>query len=232
MTDNPFDQAKAFDRLEELVARGVAPGDPDAADLKGELQVIQLLMAEAEEVAMPRDIEFTNTIMGRIKPRKRFAVIQTLVAMAAAFVLAFIGFRFVPGESGSHEFVVDHARIEDSLETLTRDDMIAYLNGTERLLMSIRDHDAVCGDEGNDMALERQVAQDLLLKQKRFASQLAGDEYNQARRLFASLESILVDVKNMDPCTDPFELELINDHISNKRILGKLRLIAQEIQWS
>jgi len=127
---------------------------------------------------------------------------------------------------------VDNQQASLALDTLNRDDMVAYLTNTEHLLMSIRDSDMVCTEKGADMALERNLARNLLLKQKRFTNTLNDARYNQARKLFASLESILVDVRNLDPCTDPMDLELINDHISSKRILGKLRLIAQEIQMS
>lgn len=240
MKDNPFEQAQAFDRLEELVANGATPNDPEAGDLAGELAVVQLLTQDAEATPMPREDLFRSELMDKLQKqrtqqRRSFGPVRVLMAMAATFAIAFLSFRLMsppPDEAHSHDLVVDDQQVAQAIQTLTHDDMIAYLNHTERLLMSIRDHDMACDDQNTDMALERKLARELLMRQKRFSNTLNDARYNQARTLFASLESILVDVKNLDPCTDPVDLELINDHISNKRILGKLRLIAQEIQMS
>lgn len=234
MSQNPFEQANAYDRLEALVSRGVSPEDPDVGDLAGELEVVQCLLRDSERpIATFEDEKFRRELMAKLRKRNHWPGLIALAGLAAAVILTLVITR-TPSlpRPGSRDLLVAEGQAAKAIEHLTRDDMIAFLNTTEHLLISIRDHDEACSEEGTDMALERQAAQQLLVQQKRFVSQLNEERYNQARHLFASLESILVDVKNLDSCTDPVDVEIINEHISNKRILGKLRLIAQEIQMS
>ncbi len=234
MNPNPFEQATDYDRLEELVARGLSPDDPEVGELAGELQVVQCLLRDSERpMATFEDERFRRELMGKLRKRSHWPGLFTLAGVAAAVVLTLMIAR-APARprTGGKELLVGENQASQAIEHLTRDDMVAFLNTTEQLLITIRDHDEACSEEGTDMALERQAAQQLLVQQKRFVSQLNEERYNQARHLFASLESILVDVKNLDSCTDPLDVEIINEHISNKRILGKLRLIAQEIQMS
>ncbi len=234
MNNNPFEQAAAFDRLEELVARGVSPDDPDLGELSGELEVVRCLQRESSRPVVQLDDEkFRRELMGKLRKRRHWPGLVTLSGLAAAVILALYLHRPpAKGPFANGDLLVGENQAAKAIEHLTRDDMVAFLSTTENLLMSIRDHEDACSDEGTDMALERHAAQQLLVQQKRFVSQLNEERYNQARHLFASLESILVDVKNLDSCTDPVDVEIINDHISNSRILGKLRLIAQEIQMS
>lgn len=235
MTENPFEQAKEFDRLEALLEEGIDISDPEAADLAGELAVVQMLMADAQkqDPAMPREVEFTHSVMDQLVIRRRRRPWHIGLAVAAIFL---VGFVFIqkedPVEAPGSNLQMNAASMERLDRSLNKDAMVAYLNNTERLLLSIRDMEESCSEEGSNVSLEKEVAQDLLLHQKQFVAQLGSARYQGARALFTQLESILVDVKNLDTCTDSFEVELINEHINENRILGKLRLIAHEIQVS
>lgn len=234
MTENPFEQAKDYDRLESLLEEGVESNDPKAADLVGELAVVKLLMADAkQQAAMPREIEFTHAIMDQISARRRRRPWHIVLAVAAMFL---VGFLVIPSKDPEPIAVsnlqMNAASLDRIDKTINKDAMVAYLNNTERLLIAIRDMEESCSEEGSNMELEKEVAQELLLYQKQFVTELGSARYQQARSLFTQLESILVDVKNLDTCTDTFEVELINEHINENRILGKLRLIAHEIQVS
>lgn len=232
MIDNSFEQIREFDRLEELRVQAVSHDAIEAGDLTGELHVLELLVQDSEQEAMPRSERFSTVLMSKIRRRKHLNMFAVITAMAAAFLVGLISLIGFGSGKDKQRIMVDSVQATHAIDTLTRHDMLAYLGHTEQLLMSMRDHEEACSEEGSDLALEKQLAKSLLMKQKRFSNHLSDGKYNQARALFASLESILVDVNGMDLCSDPIDLELINEHISKKRILGKLRLIAQEIQVS
>ena len=150
----------------------------------------------------------------------------------AAIVLLAVFLPREPEPSGKTHLVMAPELIDQAMANQARSDMIDYLESTELLLLSIRDYDFYCAENQLDMAPEKNLAKVLLLKQKMFHHQLNDPRYFQARQLFDQLERILVDVNNMDVCSDKFELEFLNQHIIKKRILTKLRVIAQEIQYS
>ncbi len=223
--------AALFDRLEACRRQpGAAPSedDPEFQDL--------LLITEAldqlgqEPVEMPRAFEFQKSLMRRVRRRPPFGRALVGLAVAATLVAGVLFLREAPPPPS--EIVIQPEVIDQVIEKQARTDMVSYLENTELLLVSIRDYDMMCSDDQLDMVMEKRLAQGLLLKQKMFHHSLEDPRYFQARELFDQLERILVDVNNLDPCSDKMELEFLNKHINKKRILSKLRVIAQEIQYS
>ena len=230
MKEDMFGLAKAYEQLEDLVDSGVAPDEVTDRELAAHLQVVHQLQAEAGSSDMPRPMEFRNQVIGRIRNRPARHRWFYLAAAAAAI----LGLIFSPLGQNQDEprIVFDKnalARVEDNR---LQDEMVSYLEHTERLLVFMRDHELSCSEETRDMAPEKELAKSLLYKQQHFAPDMSLPQYVQARDLFAQLENILVDVNSLDACTDPTEIEFINDQISKKRILSKLGLIAQDIRLS
>jgi len=232
MNKNPFEDSRDYDRLEALLAPG--SDSPEAGDLAEELALVTLLqdLGSEESPDMPRSIEFRNNVMGKIQShkRKRF---QGLMAVAAVFLLGFVIYRVeLPGDH-SERVVFDKEMLARAGKNQTRDAMVSYLENAERLLVSMRDFDEVsCSEDKTDLTPEKAMARTLLLQQKLMAAEIDRPEFLQARQILAQLENILIDLNGLDPCSDPLDVELINEHISQKRILGKLRLVASDIRIS
>ena len=221
-----------YDKLEKLVESGADPGSIDDQELAESLKIVQLLSQQAQEPVMPRGVEFRKTVIRKIE-RRRKGWWHAGFTLAAAFLLGFLWLR--PGGQPpptDDTLVMDGAMLEQSFENDARTAMVEYLEGTEKLLVSIRDFDSVCAENQMNVSLEKEMAQELLTKQREFMVHMNHPEYYQARSLFTQLEKILVDVNSLDLCTDPFEVELLNESINKKRILRKLRHVAQEIQVS
>jgi predicted nucleic acid-binding protein len=179
---------------------------------------------------MPRSIEFRKQILARIRKRPGRHRLFYLAAAAAVLLGLLIGLPWQQQADG--KILFDKSVMARAEENHVQSEMVAYLENTERLLVFIRDNELACSEESRDMAPEKQLAKSLLYQQQHFAPEMGLPRYVQARELFAQLENILVDVNNLDNCTDPNEIEFINNQISKKRILSKLRLIAQDIRLS
>ncbi|CAM2008164.1 hypothetical protein [Acanthopleuribacter pedis] len=220
-----------FDRLESCRQQG-APPSSDEPELHDLLMISQALDQLGEEpVEMPRAYEFRQTLMRRVRRRPVLRSFSAGLVLAATILAGLLFLREPPGQP-SREIVIQPEMINQVIEKQARTDMVDYLENTELLLVSIRDFDFKCSDDSLDMAMEKKLAQGLLMQQKMFHHSLTDPRYFQARELFDQLERILVDVNNLDPCSDQMEIEFLNKHINSKRILSKLRVIAQEIQYS
>ena len=235
---NQFQDIKDFELLESLLAE---EGEPQAGPLAGELEVIRLLSADAaNEVPLPQGRDLSAAVMGQITRRKKPPVWRGVaLAVAAALVIGLVAVFLpkAPQSDGpiadaSSQIMVDPALLAVAEHEQTRDAMARYLDRAERLLTAIRDYEAVCDANKADLSLEKKLANRLLVEQKQFSDEMDKPQYMQARQLFAQLETILVDLNTLNPCLDVDEIEFLNDHISRKRILSKVRLVAQDIRLS
>lgn len=222
--------AREFDRMESLRAAGAERGSIDDSEMADYLEIVNWLEAEAEAAPMPRGLYFTRALIRRLNHRKRIWWGGGL-ALAASILIAFLLIG-VPESQPAHALVIDSQLLDRALMNQTKDEMVEYLQTTERLLLAMRDYEVACSEDRMDVAPEKDLAKNLLLRQKHFSPLMNQPEFFQARHLFSQLERILVDLNSMESCTDPGEIDFINKHISKNRILSKLRLVAQEIQVS
>lgn len=220
-----------YDKLEKLIESGADPGGVEDQELAGNLEVIQLLSQQVQDPVMPRSVEFRKSIIRKIERRRR-GWWQAGFTLAAILLLGFLWWKPGSGPPEDVALVMDDSMLEQAFQVDARNAMVEYLEGTEKLLVSIRDFDAVCEENQMNVSFEKEMAQELLFKQREFVAHMNQPEYYQARTLFSQLEKILVDVNSLDLCTDPFEVELLNESINKKRILRKLRHVAHEIQVS
>ena len=228
--DNTFESIRKYDQLEKLLEAGADPGTVEDKELAECLEVAALLSAAEEPVGMPRSVEFRKQVVRRIEKRRSSYWQGGFLAVAAA-VIAFFIFPERPGDPTSQSSLsIDPQVLERAIQNEARSAMIEYLEETEQLLVSIRDFEVSCSEEKTNIGLEKKAARELLLKQKHFEPQFNTPEFLQARTLFDQLEKILSGVNGLDPCTDPMEIDMINEHVSKRRIISKLRHMAQSIQ--
>lgn len=226
-------QAEKFDQLEAWIEKGTQPEEVTDEEMADLLRIDLMLRQEHPVAIMPRAEAFRRGVLSKIS-RKRmvFKWASFGVAIAASVLMALLIFpKAQPaGDPDGPRIVLDQNLLEHAIQNQAKETMLSYLQDTEHLLLAMRDFDVHCSDDQLDLVAEKKRAQDLLLQQKLFSNQITLPQFSQARQLFDQLERILVDVNGMEPCTDPTEVDLINRHINDNRILSKLRLIAQEIQ--
>jgi len=230
MKEYRFSLASAYEQLAAMVDKGetASAADPETA---AHLEVVRLLTADAASPAdMPRSVEFRRQVLERL--RRRPGRYRFFYLAAAAAILLGLFVRGPWQQQVDAKILIDGPALARSEEKHLQNDMVAYLENTERLLVFMRDNELSCSEETRDIAPEKELAKALLYQQQHFAPEMTQPQFVQARELFSQLEHILVDVNNLDACTDPDEIDFINTQISKKRILSKLRLIAQDIRLS
>lgn len=234
MTQDLHRDAERFDQLEQWLTQGKTPtdiSDPEMAEL---LQISQMLSEEKPLIEIPRPKDFHHQLFSKLSKRRFPRYLVGALAAAACLFLAFLFMQKqtpVEGPDGP-QIVLDENLLRHALQKQTTQSMLDYLNDTEHLLLAMRDFDVHCSEDQLDLAAEKERAQDLLLKQKLFSTQMNRPQYLHARQLFDQLERILVDLNSMELCTDSGEIDFINQHVNKNRILSKLRLVAQEFQVS
>lgn len=230
MKEDMFSLSKAYEQLADMVDKG-EPASSNDSETAAHLEVVRLLTADAASPAdMPRSVEFRRQVVDRI--RRRPGRYRFFYLAAAAVILLGLLIRAPWQPAADAKILIDGQALARSEEKHLQNDMVAYLENTERLLVFMRDNELSCSEETRDIAPEKELAKSLLYQQQHFAPEMDQPQFVQARELFAQLEHILVDVNNLDACTDPNEVDFINTQISKKRILSKLRLIAQDIRLS
>lgn len=225
----PEELEKAYDRLVEAQAGQKAQDDPELRDC---IDIVRMMEADQEPLTMPRHLEFRDAVMGHVKQKRKPAKAWWAGFAVAAALLMFVFLPKSEDQQAEPEIQIAEDTMNNIMEENTRQSMLAYLDETERLLVSMRDLELYCNDNEVDLSPEKTLANQLLLKQRFFANDVNRPQFVQARQLLDQLEHILVDLNTLDPCADPFELEILNEHITKKRILNKVRLIAQDIQLS
>lgn len=237
MNENLFEDIKKYDALERMLQE-----DSETPELKGEAKVVRLLMQDAQDQAvMPREDAFHTELMDKLEQQRSVRRTASawwqrpgLVTAAAAVIIGALSIALwqpaQDAEQGGEGIIISDHTLNVSNHNATRRAMVDYLEEAEFLLTSIRDLETSCSIDRADLGLEKRKAKSLLLKQKTFATEIDKPHFQQAKTLFAQLESILVDLNGLDPCTDYDEVQFLNTHINKNRILSKVRLIAQDIQ--
>jgi len=235
MSDNRFELIEQYDRLEALLENTPSEAETTkSGELAGELAVIRLLERDAAApTQMPEAERFRAELRRRLNPAPaRGPWLGVGLTLAAAVVAALI-FWTRPSETGIEpQPLLDERALAMVAREDIRNSMVDYLEEAEQLLRAIRDYETSCDLDQADLTHERQLANNLLLRQKQFWNEMKKPQYYQAQNLFTQLETILVDLNGLEPCTDATELELLNEHIDEKRILSKVRIIAQDIELS
>ncbi|MCB1044272.1 MAG: hypothetical protein KDC35_15125 [Acidobacteria bacterium] len=227
---------KQYDQLEAMRAAGLKPEQCDDPELAKDLQFLYWMaqLATERQIREPGPL-FTKNVMGKVK--RKGPVWPWLSAVAAALLVAFFLFRSEPQQAERTEELasriqIDQKTLKRAIEADSRSEMLAYLAGTEQLLLALREPELACSADKVDLAIEKEMAKELLLQQKIFASEMQTAEYSHIRGVFRQLEMILVDLNTLDGCSDMLEIQSLSEHIQQKNILTKLRLMAQEIQVS
>lgn len=225
--------AEQFDKLEALLAQGAQPDQVKDPEIAQVLMVAQRLSNHQPEVELPPPDALRKSLLKKIRKRRFPHLLATGLGLAACVFFALLLMpKQQPAAPDGPQIVLDEDLLQHAIQNQARHTMLAYLQDTEHLLLAMRDFDVHCSNQQLDLVAEKKRAQDLLLQQKLFSTQMNRPQYLHARQLFDQLERILVDVNSMEPCTDPTEIDFINRHINENRILSKLRLVAQEFQVS
>lgn len=232
---NPQDKfdASQFDILESWMESDVESKSIDDREMADILEICKALQKSADSFSMPDSNRFRAHLMKKVRPGRLKKILGTGLALAAAVLLAILLQPNVktPAPDGP-QIVLDEGLLKHAIQNQAKQSMLAYLQDTEHLLLAMRDFDVHCSDDQLDLKAEKQRAQHLLMQQKLFSTQMSHPQYLQAKQLFEQLERILVDVNSMEVCSDQTEVDFINRHINDNRILSKLRLVAQEFQVS
>ncbi len=231
MNQRLFQDIQEFERIDALFRDGVDPDSVDDVKTANALVVMRALADEAEGASMPRAVEFRKVVTRRVRASRRPQWGAIGMAVAAVLIAGFLFFER-PAPLSSAPIMIDEAMLDTAFKRETRAAMVDYLDDAKRLLVAMRDFEMACTENTKDILAEKTLARELLLQQKMFTPYINRPEYFQARQLFSDLERILVDVNNLDRCTDTMDVELINDHINQNRIIGKIRLIAKEIEFA
>ena len=234
--NDQFRMIQEYDRLEQYDQTDADLDSLEDRELAQDLAVIRLLREDAARLpSISQPEKFSKKVVDRIgaqqQKRARTVWWSTGLALAATLVIGFFLFSPEPGAE-SPTLMIDPEMLDLVMKHEDRSAMLSYLEETEKLLVSIRDFEVTCADNQMNITSEKELARSLLLKQKHFSPLMNRPEYFQARQLFGQLENILVGLNTMDLCTDLDEMDLINQQVNKKRILSKLRLVAQEIQLS
>ena len=225
-----FESIRQYDELERLLESGVEPDGVEDAELADSLKVIRLLERTAELESMPRGVEFRKRVIRDLDRNGRRASWWSGAVVLAATLLCAILLMQYNEIMEETSIGIDPKLYAQLARNEARSSMVTYLEDTEKLLMSMRDFEVSCSEDQTDVEIEKELAKSLLTKQRLLTAQMDDPEFIRARHLFEQLENVLVDVNTMDLCTDPDEVEILNEHISETRLLSKVRLIAQDIQ--
>ena len=231
MSHPELQASKAYDQVESLFEQGIDPDSLTDGELAATLKVRTLLEQCAATTPMPRSQAFRGELLTRVRAQPKFRWWHAGLAMAATVLISFAALKF-KRQRLPETLIFDQQFLQTAMQHETRNAMVEYLENTERLLLSMRDYEVACSEDQADIFPEKELAKSLLIQYKLFLPQMNSPNYYQARALFTQLENILVDVNNLDPCVEPLEVDFINRHVVEKRILSKLRLIAQDIQHS
>lgn len=232
---NPFKDAENFDRLESLLQdKNACETDQELLDLAN---LAEALSQHGKHIEVPNPEKFRQDILTQVKKSEGPRHNGLWLLLAAVVVAGFFLFRPdqqapVLEEDDFQKVVIAPELLDEAMEGGTRDRIVEYLENTENLLLSVRDYSLACSDHEVDISPEKKLAGTLLLQHKLFSEKVKKPEFLQAQTLFDQLENILVDLNSLDPCTDPTEVEFLNKHIIENRILNKIRLVAQELQVS
>lgn len=217
-----------FDRLEALRHDGADPAGLEDRELAADLRAVYWLEHQAGFFRQFEPPSMRTHIMHRLRRRTR--IWWSGLAAAAAAIAAIMWIQ--PQPEPQETLFIAQDMLDNAMAADDREAMLTYLRKTEKLFTSLREPTSECASDLLDVEPEKELAKDLLVQQKLFAPQMEQLEYLQVRGFFHHLELILVDLNSLDRCTNPTEIEMINSHIEENRILTKLRLIAQEIQVS
>lgn len=236
------DFERKYEQLDELDHHQTPVGDVEDRELAAHLEVVQYLRRAAESArhANPAGPLFTRQVLGRV--RRRTSWLRWSLSVAALLLMA-IALKVYLGPADPSTQVqaasakpaaiqFDHQLLQQAIDADARDDMVAYLVGTEKLILSLREPDLVCTQEKVNLAPEKDLAKQLLMQQKRFQTQMGGVDYMHVRDFFGQVEMVLVDLNSLDGCSDLGEIHSLTEIIEEKHILSKLRLMVQEIQVS
>ncbi len=242
-----------FDLMDEALQSGVPLAEVDDKEVAEALEIVQLLQRastwhEQQHSDQPGPL-FTRHVVGRV--RKKSTFMWWVGAVAAALLISLALNLKIPtvdevqvadhvptidqvqvADYDPQQITFDHDMLKQAIGADERSEMLQYLSGTERLILALREPELACTPEKVDLASEKKLASHLLLQQKMFASQMDQFEYMHVRDIFRQLETILIEFNTFDGCSDQLEIQSLSDHIIEKKILTKLRLMTHEIQLS
>ncbi|MCB1052440.1 MAG: hypothetical protein H6510_09760 [Acidobacteria bacterium] len=231
MNPNESHYADQFDRIQDHLDQNTPAAHIQDPELAEDVRFVRWLnhMASLSNPPEPGPL-FTQQVLKKVPRSKRQQVWWAPVLTLAAALLLFV---FWPRQAKQDERIfIDPSLLDQIAQNETRQGLYDYLTQTEFLLVSLREPTQQCTPDQVDVQTEKEFVKGLLLQHKSFTPQMDKLEYHQVREFFQQLEIILVDLNTLNRCSDKMELDLLNQHIQEQRILTKLRLFAQEIAVS
>ncbi len=110
----------------------------------------------------------------------------------------------------------------------SRNQIQSYVGKTQMLLMSLYSGDVKCGDEGEVVIVDRELAQKLIYQKRLLDPKLNTDEFQDFKPLLDQLELLLIDIASSDGCVRNEELELWRDVMNERSTLLKMNLLQME----
>lgn len=227
--------ALRYDQLERVLN-----GEPGDDPLRQDADLVRSLQAmAAQENRQPGPFFCQSVLKACGKPEQKMAAaawgqrVRTYLPpllLAAALLLAFL----LPQlrSTTSSPILLDESILQQLADDEARRALHEHLTRTEMLLVDLRETPERCGADKVAISAEKELVRGLLLHHKQFAPQLDSLEFLQIRDFFQQLEIILVELNTLQRCSDLQEIQDLNQHIQEQRILTKLRLFAQEISVS
>jgi hypothetical protein len=238
MTFQEERDAQCYDQLEKILA-GQETGDDQ---LRQDAQFLRGLIALSTQEERQPGPFFTQSVLKACgkdgqnpavagRSRNPRGYLPPLL-LAASLLLAFVLPRWQGVSRGSSPILLDESILEQLAAEEARRALHEHLTRTEMLLVDLRETPEWCGADKVAIAAEKELVRGLLIHHKQFAPQLESLEFLQIRDFFQQLEIILVELNTLQRCSDLQEIQDLNQHIQEQRILTKLRLFAQEISVS
>jgi len=164
----------------------------------------------------------------------RLRAAALLSAAAAASALAWLALPRTPPpalDRGARVVEVPDQLLERMERNVVREQTARYLNEAGAVLVTVAARGRDCDEDPErvDVALETSRSRELL-RRRALLVELDSEEVATARPVLEDVDQLLLEVAALEACARSRDLELISDHISRRRLLMKIDLMARELQ--
>ncbi len=136
--------------------------------------------------------------------------------------------RLEPPEGG--EVILPAAMLADIQATTAKAGTQRYLAESRTLLTSLLAIPVKCGDEGVDIAAEREKSLQLLRRQRLIADQLESLPLSRAREVCADLEEFFVEILSLSDCARAEQILELRRHAESRQLMLRLKLLSDEME--
>ena len=157
--------------------------------------------------------------------RLSFRRIPAWMKIAAAVVITILGTYFYSSLQPVSEEPIYFAQVQNES---SRDAIQSYVGKTQMFLMSLFSEDVECGDHGDSIAVDRELAKKLVYQKRLLDPKLNSDEFRDLKPLLDQFEVLLIDIASGDGCVRSDEIELWKEVMNSRSTLLKLNLLQME----